>query len=186
MAPGNCNLVDGPPLPRTFSVVTLLTPRLQCDTSNLVAVFYVKPSVTCLVPTDPDAEQMALLAGHVSHLYLTARAVHKAVHRDRPASDPLRCRGKCRGCGRVAGRVTKPKYWASAAHSRVARTQSGGSSVSPLCSRHARCASVSLAIKSCRHDAPEGCANVVGERHEPVRRITAEGGLSRRGLAVQN
>ena len=152
------------------------TPRLQ------VGGRILRPGtgVTCILP--PRGTETRCSLQHVSHLYLTARAVHKAVHRDRPASDPLRCRGG----GRVAGRVTKPKYWASAAHSRVARTQSGGSSVSPLCSRHARCASVSLAIESCRHGAPEGCANVVGERHEPVRRITAEGGLSRRGLAVQN
>lgn len=144
--------------------------------------YFTRPGTgnVCIHP--PRGTETRCSLEHVSHLYLTARAVHKAVHRDRPASDPLRCRGG----GRVAGRVTKPKYWASAAHSRVARTQSGGSSVSPLCSRHARCASVSLAIKSCRHDAPEGCANVVGERHEPVRRITAEGGLSGRGLAVQN
>ena len=174
------NRVDGPPLPRTFSVVAL-------HDSRLVAVFYgLRPGNVPAYTRTPagraDNRETRCSLEHVSHLYLTARAVHKAVHRDRPASDPLRCRGG----GRVAGRVTKPKYWASAAHSRVARTQSGGSSVSPLCSRHARCASVSLAIKSCRHDAPEGCANVVGERHEPVRRITAEGGLSRRGLAVQN
>ena len=170
------NRVDGPPLPRTFSVVAL-------HDSRLVAVFYAQVTCRHHHPAHPRADNRETRCSleHVSHLYLTARAVHKAVHRDRPASDPLRCRGG----GRVAGRVTKPKYWASAAHSRVARTQSGGSSVSPLCSRHARCASVSLAIKSCRHDAPEGCANVVGERHEPVRRITAEGCLSRRCLAVQ-
>ena len=96
------NRVDGPPLPRTFSVVAL-------HDSRLVAVFYAQVTCRHHHPAHPRADNRETRCSleHVSHLYLTARAVHKAVHRDRPASDPLRCRGG----GRVAGRVTKPKYW---------------------------------------------------------------------------